>query len=143
MGGRTDGGSGVLGAVLRGWSVCCLGLLPSAVVLGPLPLQPASAAVPPGAAPLTRQSFVAAAVRRAGPAVVTIDTERTVQVPGRQGLMPFPMMDPLLRQFFGLPQGVPSQPPVGAPSAIWAAASSTTRAACCSPMPMWWRAARG
>ncbi|MFM8936720.1 MAG: trypsin-like peptidase domain-containing protein [Vulcanococcus sp.] len=111
MGGRTDRGSGVLGAVLRGWSVCSLGLLPAAVVLGTLPLQPASAAVPPGAAPLTRQSFVAAAVRRAGPAVVTIDTERTVQVPGRQGVMPFPMMDPLLRQFFGLPQGVPSQPP--------------------------------
>jgi len=54
---------------------------------------------------LSRQSFVAAAVRRSGPAVVTIDTERTVVVPGRQSSSAFPFMDPLLRQFFGLPQG--------------------------------------
>ena len=67
---------------------------------------PASAA----AGLLSRQSFVSAAVRRAGPAVVTIDTERTVLVPGRQG-MGLPFMDPLLRQFFGLPPGGGATPP--------------------------------
>jgi S1-C subfamily serine protease len=43
--------------------------------------------------------------------VVTIDTERTVVVPGRQSLPPFPFMDPMLRQFFGLPQGGGAIPP--------------------------------
>jgi len=57
------------------------------------------------AASLTRQSFVAEAVRRAGPAVVTIDTERTVTVAGRGvgGLPRALLMDPLFRQFFGVP----------------------------------------
>jgi S1-C subfamily serine protease len=55
---------------------------------------------------LARQSFVAAAVRRAGPAVVTIDTERTVVVPGGGGggLPRGLLNDPLFRQFFGMPQ---------------------------------------
>jgi len=71
-------------------------------------------APPPGlaqsAAPasvLSRQSFVAAAVRRASPAVVTIDTERTESVAGGGtggGLPGALMRDPLFRQFFGLPQ---------------------------------------
>ncbi|QPN70961.1 trypsin-like peptidase domain-containing protein [Synechococcus sp. CBW1108] len=57
-------------------------------------------------ADLARQSFVAAAVRRAGPAVVTIDTERTVLVPGGgMGGLPRGLLnDPLFRQFFGMPQ---------------------------------------
>jgi len=76
-----------------------------------------SAAVPPwgwvaaraqgaASASLARQSFVAAAVRRAGPAVVTIDTERTVLVPGGgMGGLPRGLLnDPLFRQFFGMPQ---------------------------------------
>ena len=60
---------------------------------------------------LARQSFVAAAVRRAGPAVVTIDTERTVLVPGggTGGLPRGLLNDPLFRQFFGMPQQQPSQ----------------------------------
>ena len=53
---------------------------------------------------LGRQSFVAAAIRRAGPAVVTIDTERTVQSAGGGGLPRGLMNDPLFRQFFGMPQ---------------------------------------
>jgi S1-C subfamily serine protease len=58
---------------------------------------------------MSRQSFVAAAIRRAGPAVVTIDTERTVQVGGGGGGIPRGLVnDPLFRQFFGLPY---SQPP--------------------------------
>jgi S1-C subfamily serine protease len=53
---------------------------------------------------------VAAAIRRAGPAVVTIDTERTVQSAGGGGLPQGLMNDPLFRQFFGIPQqGAPSR----------------------------------
>jgi S1-C subfamily serine protease len=48
---------------------------------------------------------VAEAVKRTGPAVVTIDTERTVVVPGGSLVTPFPFNDPMLRQFFGLPPG--------------------------------------
>ncbi|MFN7900331.1 MAG: trypsin-like peptidase domain-containing protein [Synechococcaceae cyanobacterium] len=69
-----------------------------------------------GAGLLGRQSFVAAAVRRTGPAVVTIDTERVVQVPGASGGVPRGLMlDPLIRQFFGMmpmmpmPQAPPPQ----------------------------------
>jgi S1-C subfamily serine protease len=58
---------------------------------------------------LSSQSFVAAAVRRAGPAVVTIDTERKVMVPGAaMGSLPRGLLaDPLFRQFFALPQVAP------------------------------------
>jgi S1-C subfamily serine protease len=61
------------------------------------------------AAAIGRQSFVAEAVRRSGPAVVTIDTERTVLVPGGPagGLPRALLMDPLFRQFFGVPQQLP------------------------------------
>ena len=83
--------------------------LAAALVGGGLPS--ALAQSPPASAVLSRQSFVAEAVRRTGPAVVTIDTERTVVVPGRQALPPFPFMDPLLRQFFGMPQGGGALPP--------------------------------
>jgi S1-C subfamily serine protease len=50
---------------------------------------------------LTPHSFVADAARRAGPAVVRIDTERSVARP------PFDpaMLDPLLRDLFGDPSG--------------------------------------
>jgi S1-C subfamily serine protease len=64
----------------------------------------------PSAAVLGRQSFVAAAIRRAGPAVVTIDTERTVQSAATGGLPRGLLNDPLFRQFFGVPQqGAPSR----------------------------------
>ena len=76
-----------------------------------VPVGAGAAALPVATGQLSRQSFVAAAVRRAGPAVVTIDTERTVLVPGRSAGQGFPFMDPLLRQFFGLPPGVGAQPP--------------------------------
>ena len=84
-----------------------------AALAGPLltSLPSALAQSPAASAALSRQSFVAEAVRRTGPAVVTIDTERTVVVPGRQSLAPFPFMDPMLRQFFGLPQGGGAIPP--------------------------------
>ena len=69
-----------------------------------LALPPVAAQSAPAPA-LTRQSFVAEAVKRTGPAVVTIDTERTVVVPGGSLVTPFPFNDPRLRQFFGLPPG--------------------------------------
>jgi S1-C subfamily serine protease len=68
-------------------------------LLPPGPVQAAGAA---GAA-IGRQSFVAEAVRRAAPAVVTIDTERTVAVRGGGGGGGL-LADPFFRQFFGLPQ---------------------------------------
>ena len=69
----------------------------------------AQASVPATVLPpsLARQSFVAAAVHRVGPAVVTIDTEKTVAVAG--GLPRGLLEDSLLRQFFGLPEGSPPQ----------------------------------
>ena len=79
--------------------------------LSAVSLPPVLAQSPAAKAVLSRQSFVADAVRRSGPAVVTIDTERTVVVPGRQVMPSFPFMDPLLRQFFGLPQGGGAIPP--------------------------------
>ena len=66
---------------------------------------PVGGAVRPGSA---RYSFVASAVHRVGPAVVTIDTEKTVAVTG--GVPRGLLADPLFRQFFGLPEGrVPQQ----------------------------------
>ena len=53
-----------------------------------------------------RYSFVAAAVHRVGPAVVTIDTEKTVVM--ESGLPRGFESDPLLRQFYG-PEGRPPQ----------------------------------
>jgi S1-C subfamily serine protease len=89
----------------------------SALLIGGLGLAPATllAWSPAGAqgaaahAAIGRQSFVAEAVRRAGPAVVTIDTERTIPVQGSaMGALPRALlMDPLFRQFFGVPQNLP------------------------------------
>nr|WP_255009887.1 trypsin-like peptidase domain-containing protein [Cyanobium sp. ATX 6F1] len=56
---------------------------------------------------ISKQSFVAEAVRRTGPAVVTIDTERTVVSRGGSGLPQGLLMDPMFRQFFGMPQAQP------------------------------------
>ncbi|QEY32946.1 PDZ domain-containing protein [Synechococcus sp. RSCCF101] len=71
--------------------------------------RPSSSGSGAAGALLSRQSFVAEAVARSGPAVVTIDTERTVNVRGG-GLPPGLMRDPFFRQFFGLPQsGSPSR----------------------------------
>jgi S1-C subfamily serine protease len=70
--------------------------------LAPLPVRAQSHAA---SAALSRQSFVALAVRRAGPAVVTIDTERIETVAGGGTGLPGALMrDPMFRQFFGLPQ---------------------------------------
>ena len=94
-----------------------VGLVLAPVLLGAPVLVPAARAQAGGApqpqsssvlAPsLARQSFVAAAVHRVGPAVVTIDTERTVVVSG--GLPRGLLDDPMFRQFFGMPQIAPPQ----------------------------------
>jgi S1-C subfamily serine protease len=68
---------------------------------------PAPVTAQVAAAALSRQSFVAAAVRRSGPAVVTIDTVRTVATAGSAGGL---LNDPLFRQFFGLPSNGSSGP---------------------------------
>ncbi|MFO7629336.1 MAG: trypsin-like peptidase domain-containing protein [Prochlorococcaceae cyanobacterium] len=72
--------------------------------------MPVRAQASAAGAALGRQSFVAEAVRRAGPAVVTIDTERTVLAPAGGGGGRNLMLDPLFRQFFGLPPGVGAAP---------------------------------
>ena len=73
--------------------------------IAPVSVGGGAARAAAAAAALGRQSFVAAAVRRAGPAVVTIDTERTVLVNGGGGMLPRGLLnDPLFRQFFGMPQ---------------------------------------
>ncbi|MEB3243018.1 MAG: trypsin-like peptidase domain-containing protein [Cyanobacteriota bacterium] len=76
-----------------------------------LPTLPSANAASAAAALLNRQSFVSTAVQRTAPAVVTIDTERTVAVGGSGGLPRALLNDPLFRQFFGLPggMGMPSQ----------------------------------
>jgi S1-C subfamily serine protease len=51
---------------------------------------------------LVRQSFVAEAVRRTGPAVVTIETERVLTA-ASGGSQAGPLDDPMLRRFFGVP----------------------------------------
>ncbi|MEB3352289.1 MAG: trypsin-like peptidase domain-containing protein [Cyanobacteriota bacterium] len=61
-------------------------------------VRPAAAGPSAAAGALSRQSFVASAVRRAGPAVVTIDTVRTV---ASSAAAPGLMGDPFFRQFFG------------------------------------------
>ncbi len=71
--------------------------LPSLSVLPEQHLQAA-----PLSAALSRQSFVAEAVARSGPAVVTLETQRTVRSAGISGLPQGFLMDPLLQRFFGL-----------------------------------------
>ena len=72
-----------------------------AIGLTVLPVQPVMAAVSGAALPAAEasaSSFVAAAVRQVGPAVVRIDTERTVTQ--RSPIDPS-LEDPFFRQFFG------------------------------------------
>ena len=52
---------------------------------------------------LARQSFVADAVARSGPAVVTLETARTVERSALSGLPPGLLRDPLFRRFFQAP----------------------------------------
>ena len=68
-----------------------------------MPLRNAQAAQQVSAAAgLKAQSFVAAAVARSGPAVVTLETQRTVRTAAGSGLPPGLLMDPFFQRFFGL-----------------------------------------
>ena len=83
-------------------------LLLGGVALGVLTIQGGAAVsapvqARPSSAGLSRQSFVAAAVERSGPAVVTLETARTVTSSGMSGLPRGLLMDPLFRHFFGVP----------------------------------------
>ncbi len=51
---------------------------------------------------LSQNSFVADAVARSGPAVVTLETQRTVRSSSSAGLPPGLVFDPYFRRFFGL-----------------------------------------
>ena len=86
----------LLGGVVLG-AVTLQGGLP---VISPVQARPSSAG-------LSRQSFVAAAVERSGPAVVTLETARTVTSTGIRGLPKGLLMDPLFRHFFGVPGTAP------------------------------------
>ena len=86
----------LLGGVVLG-AVTLQGGLP---VISPVQARPSSAG-------LSRQSFVAAAVERSGPAVVTLETARTVTSTGMRGLPKGLLMDPLFRHFFGDPGTAP------------------------------------
>ena len=84
--------------------------LPTQLFISAALLAMSAPALAQGGLPLGRSSFVADAVRRAGPAVVRIDTERTVVSTGSRGVPQMLLMDPLFRQFFGVPgAGIPSQ----------------------------------
>ena len=56
----------------------------------------------PASAGLAAQSFVAAAVAKSGPAVVTLETQRTLRSAGGPGLPDGLLMDPFFQRFFGL-----------------------------------------
>ncbi len=97
---RLSSQSSVLSRVFRGGLLLGTGLvcLPVLSGLSAQPLQAASAATA-----LSRQSFVADAVARSGPAVVTLETRRTVRSMGMAGLPQGLLADPLFQHFFGLP----------------------------------------
>ena len=89
------------------------GLLPLVVtasllspLISPWGGEPAKAVPTPPSA-LSPQSFVASAVARSGPAVVTLETQRTVRASSSNGLPQGLLMDPFFQQFFGM-QGQPA-----------------------------------
>jgi S1-C subfamily serine protease len=86
------------------WATAAVASLPLGLTESP-PVQAALAS----ARALSAQSFVSAAVQRSGPAVVTLDTQRTVTSGAVGGLPGGLRLDPFLQRFFGLPQ-VPTAP---------------------------------
>ena len=79
------------------------GLLVAGVSSVPLLVGPMQAEARPA---IRRESFVAAAVKRSGSAVVTLETARTVSQSSASGLPPALLRDPMFRQFFGLPRSL-------------------------------------
>ncbi|MDP6202621.1 MAG: trypsin-like peptidase domain-containing protein [Prochlorococcaceae cyanobacterium ETNP18_MAG_14] len=81
------------GGLLLGAGLVCLPVF-SAFTASSLPAATASSK-------LSRQSFVAEAVARSGPAVVTLETQRTIRSLGTTGVPQGLLMDPLFQHFFG------------------------------------------
>ena len=90
-----------IGQVRRRVMPLMMGLTLLAPVATVMPPRSAVAAARTSAA-LAPQSFVAAAVARSGPAVVTLETQRTVRTAGGSGLPQGMLMDPFFQRFFGL-----------------------------------------
>ena len=65
-------------------------------------MQPPRAFASAASQAVAPTSFVAKAVARSGPAVVTLETQRTVRTAGGNGLPRSLMADPFLRRFFGM-----------------------------------------
>ena len=65
-------------------------------------MQPPRAFASPVSQAMAPTSFVAQAVARSGPAVVTLETQRTVRTSSGSGLPRGLMADPFLRRFLGL-----------------------------------------
>jgi S1-C subfamily serine protease len=88
----------LLVAVLSAMVMLTTAIAPPAVAQSAAPAEtPLAAAPSAAAAAIGGQSFVAAAVRQVGPAVVRIDTEKTITRQARDPLYE----DPFLRDFFG------------------------------------------
>jgi len=86
------------------------GLLVAGVSATPLLVGPQEAEARPV---IGRDSFVAAAVKRSGPAVVTLETARTFNNQSNAaGVPPSLMRDPLFRHFFGIPRSAVPRPHV-------------------------------
>ncbi|WP_156957757.1 trypsin-like peptidase domain-containing protein [Synechococcus sp. KORDI-52] len=77
------------------------GFLVAGVSSIPLVVRPQEAVARPA---IHRDSFVADAVKQSGPAVVTLETSRTVNQSTAAGVPPALMQDPLFRHFFGIPR---------------------------------------
>ena len=88
-----------LNVIFRGLGTTgALALAVAAIPLMRVTLRSPTAEAIPAVSRLSRESFVTAAVARSGPAVVTLETSRTVQ---SSGLPSGLLADPLFRHFFG------------------------------------------
>lgn len=98
--------AGIAVVLFAGWLAFC-GIPLSPAQASSLPFVVAATSVAPQAIQASGQrSFVAAAVNQVGPAVVRIDTERTVT----RRTSPDPLLeDPFFRQFFGDSMALPRE----------------------------------
>lgn len=120
----------VLKSLLSPLLLVLLGIGLGAALMGSNGVSAQTTATPPQ----LNLNFIAEVAQKVGPAVVRIDSERTVRVPGA-----FPeefFSDPFFRDFFG--QAIPSIPANGGNRAL-APALSSARTARSSPTPMWSR----
>ncbi|WP_320666585.1 trypsin-like peptidase domain-containing protein [Prochlorococcus sp. MIT 1307] len=81
-----------IGLFIGTLGICCIPITQS-LISYPIKAQPTET--------FTKKSFVAEALARSGPAVVTLETQRRV-IQGNSALPPGLLMDPYLQRFFGL-----------------------------------------